>query len=108
MVVAHNDGLDNFKRSASTQTLRAEFSHIQPGVVTKVVAGSNAAFVKLPLLNENSEVGPYKCLQPFVNQVTVDDAAGTYGALVLPSIGDRVVVVLMNGSLDDGVIMGKI
>lgn len=133
MVVSRNDGLDNFKRPDSTQPLDAEFSPIQPGVVTKLVAGSNAAFVKLPLLNENAEVGPFSCLQPFTNEVTTPvkqtlnvttgmsgfvtsvslsntttDISGVYGTLMMPEIGDRVLVVLMNGSLDDGVILGKI
>lgn len=136
MAVAINDGFDNLKRPASTQRVEVEFSHVQLGVVTRLAAGSNAAFVKLPLLNENAELGPYPCLQPFTNQVTtpvrqtlnvttgtVDSTSvvtgvslsstttsisGVYGSLNLPAVNDRVLVVLANGSLDDGVIVGKL
>lgn len=136
MAVAINDGFDNIQRPNSTQSVEAEFSHIQFGVVTRIATGSNAAFVKLPLLNENAEVGPYPCLQPFTYDVstpvkqtlnvttgTVDSTTvvtavslsntttnidGVYGSLNLPAVNDRVLVVLVNGSLDDGVIVGKL
>jgi hypothetical protein len=136
MAVAINDGFDNIQRPDSTQGVDVQFSHVQFGVVTRIATGSNAAFVKLPLLNENAEVGPFPCLQPFTNAVstpvrqtldvttgTVDSTTvvtavslsstttsinGVYGTLNLPAVNDRVLVVLVNGSLDDGVIVGKL
>jgi hypothetical protein len=132
MAVAINDGFDNLQRPDSTQGVDVQFSHVQFGVVTRLAAGSNAAFVKLPLLNENAELGPYPCLQPFTNAVTTPvkqtlsvttadgyvtsvslsstttNISGVYGSLNLPAVNDRVLVVLVNGSLDDGVIVGKL
>lgn len=132
MVVARNDGFDNLQRTQSTQGVDAQFSHVQIGFVTRVDAGTGTAFVKMPFVNENAELGPYKCLQPFTNAVTTPvkqtlsvttadgyvtsvslsntttSISGVYGALNLPTTNDKVLVVLMNGSLDDGVIVGKL
>lgn len=137
MVVGINDGFDNFQRSGSLQRTDSGFSSIHIGVVTAVSSTTQTVFVKIPAINENSELGPFKCVQPFTNAVqtavkqtitttsasdpdggtfltsatlgsTTTNLSGVYGALNLPVVNDRVLVVLMNNSLDEGAVIGKL
>lgn len=127
------NGIQNPESLANSN---AEIAPIHIGIVTNVDAGTNSVFVRIPNLNQKSEFGPYPCLQPFTNQVetpvrqtlnvgtgTVDSTtvvtsvslsstttniAGVYGSLNLPGVGDRVLVVFVNFSIDDGVVVGKL
>lgn len=137
MVVNLNDGFENFQRADSLQRIDIDFSSIHIGVVTAVRSATNTVFVKIPAINENAELGPFKCLQPFTNVVetpvkqtltttsgsdpdggtfltsaslssTTTDIQGVYGTLNLPSVGNRVLVVLMNNSFDEGAVIGKL
>ena len=137
MVVNINDGFENIQRPDSLQRTYADFSAIHIGVVTAVAPSTLTVFVKIPALNENSELGPFKCVQPFTNEVqtavkqtisttsgndpdggsfltsaslsaTTTNLSGVYGALNLPAVNDRVLVVLLNDSLDEGAVIGKL
>lgn len=137
MVVSLNDGFQNFQRSGSLQTVNEQFSSIHVGIVTAVGASTNTVFVRIPGLNENAALGPFKCMQPFTNVVetavrqtvtttsgsdpdggtfltsaslsaTTTDLEGVYGSLNLPDVNDRVVVLIVNNSLDEGVVIGKL
>lgn len=137
MVAQLSDPFDGFQRADSLQRTSAEFSSIHIGIVTAVSASTNTVFVKIPALNENSELGPFKCVQPFTNQVqtavkqtitttsgsdpdggtfltsaslssSTTNLSGVYGILNLPAVNDRVLVVLMNDSLDEGAVIGKL
>lgn len=137
MVVNLYDGFDKFQRPDSLQRVDAEFSSLHIGIVTAVAPATNTVFVKIPGLNENSELGPFKCLQPFTNAVTTPvkqtisttsasdpdggtfltgaslsstttSISGVYGSLNLPDVGNRVLVVLINDSLDEGAVIGKL
>ena len=94
-------------------------------------------FVKVPALNNEAQLGPYKFMAHFTFPVTTPiqqtlttttgtvnstsvvtgvslsatttSISGVYNAsLSLPDVGTRVLVVLLNGSLDEGVIVGSI
>lgn len=136
MVVNISDSFQNFQRPESTQTSYSTFSSIHVGVVTASSSATNTVFVRVPSVNEVSELGPFKCMQGFNNLVTTPvkqtvttttavvsgttvvtsanlsntttNISGQYGNLVLPAVGDRVVVLLFNSSLDEGVVIGKL
>ena len=136
-VVNMNDGMGVFRRADSLQTNDATPSSIHIGIVTAVSSATNTAFVRIPALNENAELGPYKCLELFTRAVqtpvkqtlnvttgtadpgvsvvtsvslssTTTNLNGVYGDLNLPAVGQRVLVVLINDSLDQGVLVGKL
>jgi hypothetical protein len=132
-----SDGFDyTLRRSESLARNIDEISALHIGVVTAVSSSNGTVFVRMPAINETAALGPYRCMQPFNNAVTtpvkqtlsvttgtvdgtsvVTDVSlsasttslsGVYGALVLPVVGDRVVVLLVNNSLDEGVVIGKL
>lgn len=133
-----NDPLNYLQNPKSRSNVSVEFSSIHIGIVTSVDAPSRTATVLIPSLNDTASLGPYRILQPFTNAVTTPikqtvtttsaadpqggatfltsaslsasttDLSGAYGALSLPSIGNRVLVVLLNDSLDEGVVVGAL
>jgi hypothetical protein len=131
------DALDGMQNPDSTAIAGGSFSSIHIGVVTAVGAGTNTGFVRIPALNADAQLGPFKFVQPFTNAVTTPvkqtlsvstgtadpgvtvvtgvslsatttDISATIGALNLPSVGERVLVVFLDSSLDQGIIVGKI
>lgn len=131
------DGLDGMQRADSSQMTDASFSSIHIGVVTATSDATKTGFVRIPALNQSAQLGPFKFLEPFsfpvttpvkqtltttsavVSGTTVLTGAslsntttalsGAYsGSLTLPAVGTRVLVVFLNDSLDEGVIVGKI
>lgn len=132
------DGFDFLlSRQESLSLNRETISSLHIGVVTAVASATRNAFVRIPSLNNNAELGPYRCMQPFTNAVTspvkqtlnvstgtadpgvsvvtgvslsatTTSISGVYGSLNLPVVGDRVVVLLVNDSLDEGVVIGKL
>lgn len=130
------DGLDGMVRAESSQTQSSSFSSIHIGQVTAVSNSTLTGFVRIPALNDEAQLGPYKFLQPFTNAVqssvqqtlsttsatvsgtsvitgvslsaTTTSIPGVYGNLNLPVVGDRVLVVFMGDTLDQGVIVGKL
>jgi hypothetical protein len=135
-VVNMNDGMGIFQRADSLQRNDSRGSSIHIGIVTAVSSSTNTAFVRIPAINDGAELGPYKCLELFTRSVetpvkqtlsvttgtadgvtvvtsvalssTTTDIQGVYGNLNLPSVGQRVLVVLINDSLDQGVLVGKL
>lgn len=136
MVVKNDDGFDRVQRPGSTQPVREGFSNIHIGVITATNGANQTAYVKIPAINDSAELGPYSVLQSFAIPATVTTkqtltttsavVSGTsvltsaslggsdvtyvsyQNAVVMPTIGTRVLVVLINESLDEGVIVGKI
>lgn len=131
------DSLDAMQNPESTATTSGSFSSIHIGVVTAVGAGTNTGFVRIPALNNEAQLGPFKFVQPFTNSITTPvkqtlsvstgtadpgvsvvtgvslsatttNIGATIGALNLPSVGERVLVVFLDDSLDQGIIVGKI
>jgi hypothetical protein len=130
------DGFQHFQRVDSAQVEAAPISYIHIGIVTAVDSGTGTGFVRIPALNEDAQLGPYKFLQPFTNQITTPvkqtlsttsatvsgtsvltsvslsatttSISGVIGSLNLPAVGQRVLVVMLNDSLDQGVIVGKL
>lgn len=131
------DGMDQMSRVDSAQTSNATFSSIHIGILTAKSDATRTGFVQIPSLNQSAQLGPYKFMAPFtfpvssdvkqtiattsatvsgtnvVTSVTVPatttNISGTYSAsLTLPAVGSRVLVVLMNDSLDEGVIVGSL
>jgi hypothetical protein len=131
------DALDGMQNPDSTATTGGSFSAIHIGVVTAVSGGTNTGFVRIPALNTDAQLGPFKFLQPFTNSITTPvkqtlsvstgtadpgvtvvtgvslsatttNINATIGSLNLPSVGDRVLVVFLDSSLDQGVIVGKL
>lgn len=133
-----DDGFDyTLRRSESLARNVDEVSVLHIGIVTAVSTATKSVFVRIPAVNETAALGPYRCVQPFDRVVTtavkqtVDttsasdpdggtfltsatlssattDITGVFGALILPVVGDRVVVLLINNSLDEGVAIGKL
>lgn len=136
MVINLNDGMGVFQRPDSLQRNEPRSSSIHIGIVTAVSAATNTAFVRIPSINDGAELGPYKCLELFTRIVqtpvkqtltttsatvsgtsvltsatlssTTTNLQGVYGNLNLPDVGQRVLVVLINDSLDQGVLVGKL
>lgn len=131
------DALDGMQNPESSAISGGSFSSIHIGVVTAVGSATNTGFVRIPALNADAQLGPFKFVQPFTNSVTTPvkqtlnvstgtadpgvtvvtgvslsstttSISGTYGALNLPDVGDRVLVVFLDESLDQGIIVGKI
>jgi hypothetical protein len=131
------DGLEGMQRADSSQMTNASFSSIHIGVLTAKSDATKTGFVRIPALNQSAQLGPFKFMESFsfpvatpVKQTlnttsavvsgtsvltgaslssTTTNLSGVYsGALTLPDIGTRVLVVFLNDSLDEGVIVGKI
>lgn len=132
------DGFDyTLRRPESLALNRDTVSSLQIGIVTAVSSASKTVFVRIPAINESAALGPYRCVQPFDRVVetpvkqtvtttsasdpdggtfltsatlssTTTNLTGVFGNLILPVVGDRVVVLLVNDSLDEGVVIGKL
>ena len=136
MTVIGGDSMDQMDRADSAASTQANFSSIHIGVLTAKNDSDRTGFVRITALNTDAQLGPYKFMAHFtfpvttatqqtigttnatvsgtsvVTGVTLSGASslsGVYsGTLTLPAVGSRVLVVLLNGSLDEGVIVGSI
>lgn len=135
MVAKMNDGFSGFQRPGSSQSGASGLASLHEGIVTKTIASSRSAYVRVPTINPTAELGPFKVLQHFYNPVVTNvkqtvqttsasdpdggtfltDASlsssttpltGVYQTLTLPTVGSSVLVALLNNSLDEGVIVG--
>ena len=133
----YGDFMDGMDRADSAAQTNASFSSIHVGVLTAKNDADRTGFVKIPALNNEAQLGPYKFMAHFTFPVTTPvkqtlttttgtvssttvvtgvslsatttSISGAYSStLTLPNVGERVLVVLLNGSLDEGVIVGSI
>ena len=133
----YGDSMDGMDRANSAAQTNASFSSIHVGVLTAKNDADRTGFVKIPALNNEAQLGPYKFMAHFTFPVTTPvkqtlttttgtvssttvvtgvslsatttSISGVYSStLTLPNVGERVLVVLLNGSLDEGVIVGSI
>lgn len=133
----YGDSMDGMDRADSAAQTNASFSSIHVGVLTAKNDADRTGFVKIPALNNEAQLGPYKFMAHFIFPVTTPiqqtlttttgtvnstsvvtgvslsatttSISGVYNtSLSLPDVGTRVLVVLLNGSLDEGVIVGSI
>ena len=133
----YGDSMDGMDRADSAAQTNASFSSIHVGVLTAKNDADRPGFVKIPALNNEAQLGPYKFMAHFTFPVTTPvkqtlttttgtvssttvvtgvslsatttSISGAYSStLTLPNVGERVLVVLLNGSLDEGVIVGAI
>jgi len=133
----YGDSMDGMDRADSAAQTNASFSSIHVGVLTAKNDADRTGFVKIPALNNEAQLGPYKFMAHFTFPVTTPvkqtlttttgtvssttvvtgvslsatttSISGAYSStLTLPNVGERVLVVLLNGSLDEGVIVGAI
>ena len=133
----YGDSMDGMDRADSSAQTNASFSSIHVGVLTAKNDADRTGFVKIPALNNEAQLGPYKFMAHFTFPVTTPvkqtlttttgtvssttvvtgvslsatttSISGAYSStLTLPNVGERVLVVLLNGSLDEGVIVGAI
>ena len=131
------DSIDGMSRADSAATSIAEFSSIHLGVLTAKNDSTRTGFVRITALNSDAQLGPYRFMAPFTFPVTTPvkqtittttgtvssttvvtgvslsatttNISGVYSpTLTLPDVGARVLVVLLNGSLDEGVIVGSL
>lgn len=131
------DSIDGMDRVDSTAGVSASFSSIHLGVLTAKNDSTRTGFVKIVALNSDAQLGPYRFMAPFtfplttpikqtitttsgtvsgssvITSVSLSNAttsiSGVYGeSLTLPAVGARVLVVLLNDSLDEGVIVGSL
>lgn len=137
MSIIGGDAIDQMSRPDSAAPTFAEFSSIHLGVLTAKNDATRTGFVKITALNTSAQLGPYKFMAPFTFPVstaveqtldtttavvsgtsvvtsaslseTTTNISGSYSAtLSLPAVGARVLVVLLNNSLDEGVIVGSL
>ena len=130
----YGDSMDGMDRADSAAQTNAS---IHVGVLTAKNDADRTGFVKIPALNNEAQLGPYKFMAHFTFPVTTPvkqtlttttgtvssttvvtgvslsatttSISGAYSStLTLPNVGERVLVVLLNGSLDEGVIVGAI
>jgi len=133
----YGDSMDGMDRADSAAQTNASFSSIHVGILTAKNNSDKTGFVKVPALNNEAQLGPYKFMAHFTFPVTTPiqqtlttttgtvnstsvvtgvslsatttSISGVYNtSLSLPDVGTRVLVVLLNGSLDEGVIVGSI
>ena len=133
----YGDSMDGMDRAESAAQTSADFSSIHVGVLTAYGATGVTGFVKIPALNNEAQLGPYTFMAHFtfpvttpvkqtlttttgtvssttvvtsaVLSATTTNISGVYSStLTLPAVGTRVLVVLLNGSLDEGVIVGSL
>ena len=133
----YGDSMDGMDRADSAAQTNASFSSIHVGILTAKNDADRTGFVKIPALNNEAQLGPYKFMAHFTFPVTTPvkqtlttttgtvssttvvtgvslsatttSISGAYSStLTLPNVGERVLVVLLNGSLDEGVIVGAI
>jgi len=133
----YGDSMDGMDRADSAAQTNASFSSIHVGVLTAKNDADRTGFVKVPALNNEAQLGPYKFMAHFtfpaatpvkqtltvttgtVSSTTVvtgvslsattTSISGVHSStLTLPNVGERVLVVLLNSSLDEGVIVGSI
>jgi hypothetical protein len=132
------DAIDGMDRVDSAAPVNAAFSSIHIGVLTAKSDATRTGFVKIVALNSEAQLGPYKFMSPFTFPVTTPvkqtlsvatgtadpgvsvvtgvslsatttNISGAYNqTLTLPAVGARVLVVLLNDSLDEGVIVGSL
>jgi hypothetical protein len=131
------DSIDGMDRVDSAAGVNASFSSIHLGVLTAKNDSTRTGFVKIAALNSDAQLGPYKFMASFTFPVTspvkqtitttsgtvsgssvitgvalsntTTDISGVYSqTLTLPAVGTRVLVVLLNDSLDEGVIVGSL
>ena len=136
MTFIGGDSMDQMDRADSAASTQANFSSIHIGVLTAKNDSDRTGFVRITALNTDAQLGPYKFMAHFtfpvttatqqtigttnatvsgtsvVTGVTLSGASslsGVYsGTLTLPAVGTRVLVVLLNNSLDEGVIVGAL
>jgi len=136
MTFIGGDSMDQMDRADSAASTQANFSSIHIGVLTAKNDSDRTGFVRITALNTDAQLGPYKFMAHFtfpvttatqqtigtttatvsgtsvVTGVTLSGASslsGVYsGTLTLPAVGSRVLVVLLNNSLDEGVIVGAL
>jgi len=133
----YGDSMDGMDRADSAAQTNASFSSIHVGVLTAKNDADRTGFVKVPALNNEAQLGPYKFMAHFTFPVatpvkqtltvttgtvssttvvtgvslsaTTTSISGVHSStLTLPNVGERVLVVLLNSSLDEGVIVGSI
>jgi hypothetical protein len=132
------DAIDGMDRVDSAAPVNAAFSSIHIGVLTAKSDATRTGFVKIVALNSEAQLGPYKFMSPFTFPITTPvkqtlsvatgtadpgvsvvtgvslsatttNISGAYNqTLTLPAVGARVLVVLLNDSLDEGVIVGSL
>jgi hypothetical protein len=137
MSMIGGDAIDQMSRADSAAPTSADFSSIHLGVLTAKNDATRTGFVKITALNTDAQLGPYKFMAPFTFPVatpvkqtittttavvsgssvvtgvslsaTTTSISGVYSeTLSLPAVGARVLVVLLNNSLDEGVIVGSL
>jgi len=136
MTFIGGDSMDQMDRADSAASTQANFSSIHIGVLTAKNDSTRTGFVRIAALNTDAQLRPYKFMAHFtfpvttstqqtigtttatvsgtsvVTGVTLSGASslsGVYsGTLTLPAVGSRVLVVLLNNSLDEGVIVGAL
>lgn len=129
--------MDNMDRADSAAPKFSNFSSIHVGILTAKNSGNRTGFVRIPALNDEAQLGPFVFMAHFSFPVTTPvkqtlttttgtvsgtsvvtsaslsstttSISGVYSSNpTLPDIGTRVLVVLLNGSLDEGVIVGSL
>lgn len=86
---------DPFSRLSGEQPEQDIFPSIHIGVIKSYIASTNSAMVLVPTINSGSEIGPCKVMRPYGMPPTTQ-----------PTKGQKVVIALIDGSLNSAVVLG--
>ena len=89
---------DPFSRIVSGPSDEGQFPSIHIGVVRSYISSTNSAMVLVPTINSGSEIGPCKVMKNY----------GVFTGLTnkSPVKGDKVVVALIDGSINSAIVLG--
>ncbi len=71
------------------------FPSIHIGVIRSYKASTNSVMVSVPTINSGSAIGPCKVMRPYAQPSTS-----------VPQKGQKVVVALIDGSLNSAIVLG--
>ena len=86
---------DPFAAVTSDSLEGGQFPSIHIGVVRSYIASTNSAMVVVPTINSGSAIGPCKVMRPYAQPPTT-----------LPTKGQKVVVALIDGSINSAIVLG--
>lgn len=86
---------DPFSRISGERPELDNYPSIHIGVVKSYIASTNSAMVVVPTINSGSAIGPCKVMRPYGMPPTTQ-----------PTKGQKVVIALIDGSLNSAVVLG--
>lgn len=86
---------DPFSRISGNVSDSENYPSIHIGIVKSYKSSTNSVMVVVPTINTSSAIGPCKVMRPYGQPPTS-----------LPTKGQKVVVALIDGSLNSAIVLG--